>query len=390
MWLNLQRHLMRQLLVSGYFARGSGDANAVDRDEARDRIRQPGDQRHFAQRMLAAMQDSVVATDLEGKVIYWNAGAERLYDYRAEEALGRDITFIVAPEQTAAERDRMQQVLDRGHWSGSYVQRRKDGSTFVAETRISLVSDDRGRPLALVGVDRERNAERAPVQSDTGSRSAFMLFVAGLAHELRNPLQALAALIDSFVERFGEVPGARPFCEHLQSSTRQLERLVDDLLTYARPLQPADETTSPAGAVQEAVDGLRELAEERDIEIEVHLAAAGGKVATGSHTLAMVLRNLLQNALQHSETGSSVAVLVALQKLESQFWVRFRVHDAGGGFSARDLARATQPFYSRTEGGTGLGLAIVQRLAEQLGGSIRLYNRPSGGAGVELLLPASD
>lgn len=390
MRVDLQRHLMRQLLVSSYFVKGADGANATASEEARELIQQLGSQRFFAERMLDALPDSVVATDLAGKVIYWNAGAEKLYGYRAEEALGREVTFIVAPEQTAAERNRMQQVLDRGHWSGSYVQRRKDGSTFVADTRIALVSDHRGRPLAFVGVDRERKAAQAPEQSDTVARSAFMLFVAGLAHELRNPLQALAALIDSFAERFGEVPGARPFCQHLQSSTRQLERLVEDLLTYARPLQAADEPASTADAVQEAVGGLQDLAAECGVEIELQLAADCGKVATEVRTLCMALRNMLRNALQHSDTGSCVTVLLDRQQRESRCWVRCRVHDTGRGFSARDLERATQPFYSRTQGGTGLGLAIVQRIAEQLGGSLRLYNRPSGGAGVELLLPAAE
>ncbi len=116
---------------------------------------QAEEQLRFQAQLLDNVRESIVATDMEGNVIYWSKGAEALYGYRAEEVMHRPITFIVEPQEADQEEERMRQVREQGFWSGQYRQRRQDGSTFWSDTVISLVTDDQGQPYGLIGIDRD-------------------------------------------------------------------------------------------------------------------------------------------------------------------------------------------------------------------------------------------
>ncbi len=121
-------------------------------------------QLRFQSQLLDSVQESIIATDLDGLVTYWGRGAQELYGYTAQEVFGKTITFIVEPEEESVERERMRQVLEVGSWKGEYRQRRKDGSVFWASTVISLVTDESGKPAGFIGIDvditeRKRAAE---------------------------------------------------------------------------------------------------------------------------------------------------------------------------------------------------------------------------------------
>ncbi len=109
----------------------------------------------FQGQLLDSVSDSVVATDLDGRVTFWGRGAETLYGYSSDQAMGELITFIVPPGSESDERERMQAVHEQGYWKGQYLQRRRDGSTFWADTFISLVRDERGEAIGYVGIDRD-------------------------------------------------------------------------------------------------------------------------------------------------------------------------------------------------------------------------------------------
>ena len=115
--------------------------------------------------LLENVQESVVATDMEGRILYWSKGAEVLYQYKSEEVMGKPVTFIVDADQEEEEKERMCRVIESGSWQGEYLQKRRDGSTFMAETAISLVRDADGEPFGLIGIDRDIT-ERKKIEED--------------------------------------------------------------------------------------------------------------------------------------------------------------------------------------------------------------------------------
>ncbi len=139
--------------------------------------KQKEEQLRFQAQLLDSVRESVVATDLQGRVVYWGKGAEALYGYTAEEVMGKPITFIVGSQEVTEEEARMRQVREKGSWSGQYWQRRKDGTKFWADTFISLATDQNGQPFGLIGIDRDitdrKRAEEALAHSEEKFRSLF-------------------------------------------------------------------------------------------------------------------------------------------------------------------------------------------------------------------------
>ncbi len=151
------------------------------------------EQLRFQAQLLDSVRESVVATDLNGDVVYWSKGAEALYGYSSEEAMGQPITFIVESSAQGAEQDRMQQVLEAGVWSGEYVQRCKDGSTFWADTVISLVTDSTGEPSGMIGIDRDIT-ERKLAEEELRRRNQELTAINAIATTVSQSLDLEDAL----------------------------------------------------------------------------------------------------------------------------------------------------------------------------------------------------
>lgn len=122
------------------------------------------EQVRFQAQLLDNVRESVVATDLEGYIIYWGKGAEALYGYRAAEVMGKEISIVVEPHEVDNGRARIRTVIEEGYLRGQYQQRRKDDSLFWADTFISLARDENGQPYALVGIDRDVTEQRLAQQ----------------------------------------------------------------------------------------------------------------------------------------------------------------------------------------------------------------------------------
>ena len=180
--------------------------------ELRDRVAElevvETEQRHateqvgFQVQLLDSVRESVIATDLEGQVIYWGKGAEALYGYSADEVMDKPITFIVQPQEEAEEFERMRQVRETGFWNGQYAQQRKDGSMFWGDTMISLVRARDGRPCGLIGIDRDITARKQMEQQirhrlaiEEAVSRASRLFISSGPADLQEILQLIGEAV---------------------------------------------------------------------------------------------------------------------------------------------------------------------------------------------------
>jgi PAS domain S-box-containing protein len=213
--------------------------------------------------------------------------------------------------------------------------------------------------------------------------SAMGQLVAGVAHEVRNPLFGISAALDAFEAEFGRTPDVAEYVERLRSDADRLRRLMNDLLEFGRPAALRVER-QPFGPVIERSIRVCD-AETRAKNVTVTLTAAADlrDIPIDHDRMLQVLKNVIENATSFTATGSEVTIDV---RTDGGFLV-CSIADQGPGFRAEDIPHVFEPFFTRRRGGTGLGLAIVQRIVGDHGGTVSVRNREQGGAIVELRLP---
>ncbi|MEO8725521.1 MAG: PAS domain-containing sensor histidine kinase [Acidobacteriaceae bacterium] len=212
--------------------------------------------------------------------------------------------------------------------------------------------------------------------------SAMGALVAGVAHEVRNPLFSISALVETLELKFGFGPEQATYIDRLRGELDRLNRLMNDLLTYGRATAREKSAGDLVPLVHTALDLNGQLLRQRQVGVSFNFAGTTTTYCDEGR-LVDALRNLIENGAHHSPAGSAIEIALSQQA----GIIALSVRDHGPGFSGEALERAFEPFYSRRNGGTGLGLSIVERVALDHGGSVKAENHPGGGGMVTLTLP---
>jgi ligand-binding sensor domain-containing protein/signal transduction histidine kinase len=269
----------------------------------------------------------------------------------------------------------------------SYSARIRRVSARVAErTRAELATREAEQRYRRIFEESEAELKAALRRSEM--MSAMGMLVAGVAHEVRNPLFGISATLDTFDARLG--PAAEkvaPLIARMRLEVDRLANLMRDLLEYGKPIDPALSSEQARSVVLEAVESSSTVAATSGVAIVEKVARDLPPVSMDRPRLVQVFENLIQNAVQHSPVGGVVEVGASVEGSEGRRRVVITVADSGRGFDVEDLPRVFEPFFSRRKGGTGLGLAIVQHIVEAHGGTVVAANRTSGGAVVAVALP---
>jgi len=221
----------------------------------------------------------------------------------------------------------------------------------------------------------------------TATMSAMGSLVAGVAHEVRNPIFGISSTLDAMEARLGTRQEYENYVRILRGELDRISQLMRDLLEYGKPFEFRLSPHPIAKVIEQAVDACSPQAKAAGVEIRVDIRNGSPQVRMDPDRLRIVFRNLLENAVQHSPSGGNVSVEVRQNHDSDRTWVACVVRDSGTGFPAEALGRAFEPFFTLRKGGTGLGLAIAQRTVEEHGGEISADNRSKGGAVVRVRLP---
>ncbi len=238
------------------------------------------------------------------------------------------------------------------------------------------------RKLAEEGRTRlQESLRRSETMSAMGS------LVAGVAHEVRNPLFGISSTLDAMDARFAARDEYQRYMEVLRGQLQRLNDLMRELLEYGKPLGRELSPGSVAEVVAEAVRASAPVAQRSSVEIVNRVPQDLARVPMDRTRLIQVFSNLLDNAIQHSPARGRVVVDGGEVQADGECWVECAVRDSGPGFVLEDLELIFEPFFSRRRAGTGLGLSIVQRVVEAHGGQISAANEPQGGAVMTVRLP---
>jgi len=323
--------------------------------------------------LLDSETDAIVCTDLEGTILSWNRGAEGIFGYTAEEAIGQHGSFVFLDGQYEEFSDRRaRERLERGERLDPYVakRRRKDGRVVYLEITVSPVVRD-GRTVGLVGLGRDVTARRESEEELRRSNEELEQFAYAASHDLSEPLRVIAGFVELLASRYGSQLDAEAhrFIRYTVDGVERMQAVIDDLLAYSR--------AGRVELVKEPVDSRR-LADEVVQALGEAIAKTGAEVKLGElptvcaepTLLRQVLQNLIGNAIKFAN-GNRPLVEVEAQR-QGRWW-RFEVTDNGPGIDPDHRERIFQMFrrlHGREVPGTGIGLALAKRIVERHGGRI--------------------
>ena len=320
---------------------------------------------------------AIFMLDPQGVIITWNAGAERIKGYRADEILGEHFSRFYMRDAVARgwPQYELRVATAEGRFEDEGWRLRKDGSRFWANVVITALYDERGELRGFAKVTRDLTDRRRTEELERSERR-MQEFLAMLAHELRNPLAPIRTAVQTM-----RMPGVNAVTlgrarEVIERQVQHLSRLVDDLLDVSRltrgKITLQKEDLEVTRLVAGAVEASRPLIEARGHELAVDLPAEPLWVHGDPTRLSQVLLNLLDNAAKYTPPGGRIGLSVRGE----QGAAVIRVRDTGIGITADLLPRIFDPFtqgdrsLDRAEGGLGIGLTLVHRLLEMHDGSV--------------------
>jgi len=339
---------------------------------------------------------AVFMLDPEGNVASWNAGAESIKGYKAEEIIGQHFSRFYPPD--ALERKFPQFELETAARIGRFEDEgwrvRKDGTMFWANVIITALYDSEHRVRGFAKVTRDMTERRRIEALEHGERK-MNEFLAMLGHELRNPLAPIRNALDLMrIQSNGD--STHEWARNvIDRQLTQLTRLVDDLLDVGRITSgkialhkmPVEINT----AVQRAVEAVRPLADASRHTLDVRLSPQPLAVDGDLTRLSQAVLNLLTNAIKYTPAGGSIELAVAREG----DYAAVRVKDSGIGMAPEliptvfDLFVQGERSLDRSEGGLGIGLTLVKRLVSLHGGTVSAHSEgPGRGSEFAIYLPA--
>jgi two-component system sensor histidine kinase/response regulator len=367
----------------------------------------------------AATQAAIIAVDVEGRIVLFNRGAERMLGFKAEEVVGKHSPelFMVASELSAHARRLTEEFgtffsgfnafIERarreGHEEREWTFIRKDGSSLTVNIAVTVLRDDRveisGFLAVATDVTARRRAALALEQAKEAAESANRAksdFLANMSHEIRTPMNGILGMTHLALDT-NLNPEQREYLELIKTSADGLLNVINDILDFSKIEAGKMELDPVAFELRDTLaDAMRSLslrAHAKHLELAYHVPADVPDYFVGdSGRLRQVLLNLVANAIKFTERGE-VVVLVSMNegapvvlRPGGDIELHFSVSDTGIGIPSEKLPYIFDPFVqadtstTRKYGGTGLGLTIAGRLVEMMGGRLWAESVPGKGS----------
>jgi PAS domain S-box-containing protein len=330
----------------------------------------------------------ILLTERSGAIVRVNRAALELGGLSEEQISGRLIEEISTSEpwQTAAQL--ISYIAGERHGTTAETKDAAGRTWDIIVSHFSTPNDGSERFILVLWeitgiVELQESLRRSETMSAMGT------LVAGVAHEVRNPLFGISATLDAFHEEMSQ-PGYAECGATLRQEVNRLIHLMQELLEYGKPPALTIERGNINEVVKLAVESRRPAAHAAGVELRTNLRAGMPTLLMDQSRLRQVFENLIDNAVQHSDAGGTVRISGTVADHAGRHWVECRVDDEGPGFPPHMLDRVFEPFFTQREGGTGLGLSIVQRIVEEHSGKVLAANRPQGGGRIQVLFPLAD
>lgn len=334
-------------------------------------------------RTFDAVETPIVIVGLETMIARINRAARMLVGRQYGEIVGHSLHELPATEPWLSMIDLTTEVQARRSPAARQVKDTYGRTLDLLAMLFNAEDSQDERVIVIVWdvsalVDLQMRLEQQRTMATMGA------LVAGVAHEVRNPLFAISATVDAMEQ--ASDGSLREYFEVLREEIERMTRLMQDLLAYGRPAAPVFNAVSVGEIIDSAMRNSGPAANRQKIELK-KAVRANPTIVADRERLGRALENLIDNAVQHSAAGATVTIQCATRSRGRSRYVDVKVQDRGRGFAQNDLPRIFEPFFSRRKGGTGLGLALVEQIVHEHGGELTAANRTGGGAEVTVSIP---
>ena len=368
----------------------------TERKAHEERIRQQAS-------LLDKAQDAIVVCDLQFQVLFWNKGAERMYGWSLNEALGRNLEELVLSGNPGRVNDIRDALESSDEWITETAHTRQEGSSLTVECRWTLVRDDRGKPdyylVIITDITEKRRAEEQLLRAQR--MESIGTLAGGIAHDLNNVLSPILMAVemlqlknrDAEIERWLEV---------IRKSSERGADLIKQVLTFARGLEGKRVAVQLKYLVKDIVKVVAETLP-KNIAVEYRIATDTKPILADPTQIQQVLMNLCVNARDAMPDGGTLTVSVenvtmdetaARMNPEAQIgeYVVLSVADTGTGMSSEVKNRIFDPFFTTKEvgKGTGLGLSTSLSIVKSHDGFVNVYSDVGQGSRFSVYFPVDE
>jgi two-component system sensor histidine kinase HydH len=338
----------------------------------------------FSDTVVENMPIGLLVIDPDGKIASFNQTAEAVLQRSSSEVLGKKADEIL-PKQLWSLIDELQ--TKKGIIEEEIDCPLEDGKMIPLEVSASSLEGDNGAFLGDVILFRDltevHNLKR---EIETNRRLASLgRLAAGIAHEIRNPLSSIKGFATYFRERYKDIPEDQRTAEIMVQEVERLNRVIGQLLEFARPVKINKKPTSINTVIQHSLKMIEGQAQVKNIKINARLSPEIKDVSIDADRINQVLLNLYLNSIEAMEHGGTLSVELSWD--ENSQTARIAVSDTGAGIKKEDMVHIFDPYFTTKQSGTGLGLAIVHNIVESHNGDVRVESEPGKGTTVTILLP---
>lgn len=369
-------------------------SDITERKFAEERIRQQAS-------LLDKAQDAILVCDLNFKILYWNKGAERIYGWRAEEVLGREVCDVLCGGDRA-ELSKAREVLSRSdEWSADARHVSRVGKPLVAESRWTLVRNEQEQPdyylILNTDITEQKRTEEQLLRAQR--MESIGTLAGGIAHDLNNILSPILMAVDMLQMNATDAESER-WLEMARENAERGAAMVSQVLTFARGVEGERVSVQVKHIIKDLIKVLSEtfpklISVKHEIEPELFLVSAD---PTQIH---QVLMNLSINARDAMPAGGVLTVTAQNIAFDENYarmnidakpgkYILISVKDTGSGMPPEVKERIFDPFFTTKEvgKGTGLGLSTALTIVKSHGGFINVYSEPGRGTQFTIYLPA--
>jgi PAS domain S-box-containing protein len=367
--------------------------------------RQLRETKEFLENIMESSVDGILTTDLKGKLTYVNRAMEEMLQYERKEVLGAHISrFYMKGIEQAREVMKLLKEMERAENYEMEV-RKRDGKELTIMTSLFLLRNEEGQIIGTAGIFKDISAQKL-LEAELKAAQARLVeaskmralgeLVAGVAHELNNPLMASQTVLHVIMKKLPADWPERERLELIRKCNDRIARIVDHLRDFSRQTEPEFQKIDVNQPVENALMITGQQLLNHGISIVRKLSEGLPKILGDPNQLEQVFLNLISNARDAMEDSKGLKKELMITSGLAQDGgppsVEVSVKDSGTGIPPEILDKVLEPFFSTKPvgKGTGLGLSLCFSIIEAHGGRLEIKSRPGEGTEVRIILPIQE